>query len=216
MVDMDRRDKPKRSYEQDRNHDSNKKSRDDKNYYGPGDQQWGKEEPKETKEDGPEEPKIKPNFGLSGALAKDEATGNSVNGVVLKYNIPADAAIPDRKWRLYVFKDDKIVDTLYIHRKNSYLAGRDQRVADIEVAHPSASKQHAVIHFRKIEKTSRDGDTYEKIIPYLMDLGSVHKTLLNGAVIDDSRYYELREKDVIKFGGSTREYVLMHDDSKDD
>lgn len=213
---MDRRDKPKRAYEQDRSNDSNKKSRDDRNYYGPGDQQWGTQEKESKEEEGPPVPKIKPNFGLSGALAKDEATGNAINGVVLKFNIPADAAIPDKKWRLYVFKGDDIIDTLYIHRKNSYLAGRDQRVADIEVAHPSASKQHAVIHFRKIEKTNRDGDTYEKIIPYLMDLGSVHKTFLNGKEVEDSRYYELRDKDVIKFGGSTREYVLMSDDSKDD
>jgi smad nuclear-interacting protein 1 len=51
------------------------------------------------------------------------------------------------------------------------------------------------------------------IKPYLMDLGSTHKTFLNGKEIEDARYYELREKDSIRFAGSTREYVLLHDAS---
>lgn len=46
-----------------------------------------------------------------------------------------------------------------------------------------------------------------------MDLQSVNKTFVNGEVIDESRYYELREKDIIKFAFSTREYVLLHEKS---
>ena len=52
-------------------------------------------------------PKEKADFGLSGALAGDEATGNVLNGVVLKFTEPADARPPPargRKWRFYVFK----------------------------------------------------------------------------------------------------------------
>ena len=48
-----------------------------------------------------------------------------------------------------------------------------------------------------------------KIKPYLMDLGSTNKTYLNGEELDDSRYYELKEKDLIKFGQSLREYVVI-------
>ena len=33
--------------------------------------------------------------------------------------------------------------------------------------------------------------------PYIMDLESTNKTILNGEVIEDARYYELREEDVI-------------------
>ena len=46
-----------------------------------------------------------------------------------------------------------------------------------------------------------------------MDLGSTHGTFLNGKKIDDGRYYELREKDAIHFGQSTREYVLLNESS---
>ena len=42
-----------------------------------------------------------------------------------------------------------------------------------------------------------------------MDLESTNKTYLNGDAIEPARYYELREKDVIKFGESLREYVIM-------
>ena len=44
-----------------------------------------------------------------------------------------------------------------------------------------------------------------------MDLGSTNGTILNGVKIDDARYYEMREQDVIKLGESTREYVLLAD-----
>ena len=45
--------------------------------------------------------------------------------------------------------------------------------------------------------------------PYIMDLESTNKTWLNGEELEPARYYELREKDVLKFGESVREYVLM-------
>lgn len=44
-----------------------------------------------------------------------------------------------------------------------------------------------------------------------MDLNSANKTFLNGSAIDDSRFIELRESDVIKFAYSTREYVLVRE-----
>ena len=51
------------------------------------------------------------------------------------------------------------------------------------------------------------------IKPYILDLNSTNKTKLNNNIIDDSRYYELKIKDVINFGESTRDYVIMYDDS---
>lgn len=45
--------------------------------------------------------------------------------------------------------------------------------------------------------------------PYLMDLESTNGTILNGEKIEPARYYELRTKDIINFGHSTRDYILM-------
>jgi len=148
-------------------------------------EQWGKIE--ELAE--PEVPIVKEKafFGLTGLLAKDKETGNIVNGVVLKYSEALDASKPDQLWRFYVFKDDTVVETLHIHRKSCFLLGRDHRVADIVLAHPSCSQQHAVIQFRRIKKRNEEGDTVEQTIPYLMDLQSANKTYVNGEEIDDSR-----------------------------
>lgn len=44
---------------------------------------------------------------------------------------------------------------------------------------------------------------------------TVQKTYLNDKEIESARYYELREKDSIRFGASSRTYVLLHADSKD-
>lgn len=154
--------------------------------------------------------KEKANFGLSGALAKDEATGNVVNGIVLKHSEPLDRIIPKQLWRLYVFKDNEIIETLHIHRQSSYLFGRDDRVCDIILSHPSISKQHAVVQFRIVDaQDKKTEEVYQVIKPYLIDLGSANKTILNNNPIDDARYYELKEKDSIKFGSSTRDYILM-------
>lgn len=166
---------------------------------------------KENGEDVPEEEKVKANFGLTGALAKDEATGNIYNGVLLKWSEPLDAAPPPRGWRIYVFKDDKIIETLYLHRQSAYLFGRETRVADHVLSHPSCSSQHAVIQFRAIPDRENELSKRRIVKPYLMDLASTNKTYLNSNPLDDSRYYEIKPKDIIKFGNSTREYVVIYD-----
>jgi smad nuclear-interacting protein 1 len=150
---------------------------------------------------------------LSGALAKDERTGNIVNGVVLKFTEPAEAAMPDKQWRFYVYKGDALVETLHLHRRSCFLLGRDVRVADIPLQHPSCSLQHAVLQFRSIPViVERDGEREkeEQIRPYLLDLQSSHGTKLNGETIQSARYYELKPGDLLNFAHSTRDYVLLH------
>lgn len=52
--------------------------------------------------------------------------------------------------------------------------------------------------------------------PYLIDLNSANGTYINNKRIEASKYVELLERDVIKFGYSSREYVLLHENSKDE
>jgi len=42
-----------------------------------------------------------------------------------------------------------------------------------------------------------------------MDLESTNGTTLNGEMIETSRYYELLNKDVIRFRHSERDYVFL-------
>ncbi|KNA20967.1 hypothetical protein SOVF_047580 [Spinacia oleracea] len=159
----------------------------------------------ETKE------KQKPSFELSGKLA---AETNRVRGITLLFTEPPDAQKPNVRWRLYVFKGGEVLnEPLYVHRQSCYLFGRERRVADVPTDHPSCSKQHAVLQFRQVEKEQPDGMMSKAVRPYLMDLGSTNKTFINDNPIEPQRYYELLEKDTIKFGNSSREYVLLHENS---
>ncbi|KAF5727969.1 FHA domain-containing protein DDL isoform X1 [Tripterygium wilfordii] len=155
--------------------------------------------------------KQQPSFELSGKLA---AETNRVRGITLLFTEPPEARKPDTRWRLYVFKGGEVLnEPLYIHRQSCYLFGRERRVADIPTDHPSCSKQHAVIQFRQVEKEQPDGTLTKQARPYIMDLGSTNKTFINGSPVEPQRYYELFEKDTIKFGNSSREYVLLHENS---
>ncbi|KAI8325686.1 SMAD/FHA domain-containing protein [Martensiomyces pterosporus] len=153
---------------------------------------------KPSEDEAVESTAAKPDFGLSGKLA---AETNTVNGVVLKYSEPAEARRPKDHWRVYVFKDGKDVELHHVDRASGYLFGRDRRVADIPTDHPSCSSQHAVLQFRQVGAGV--------IKPYVIDLSSTNGTFLNGDKVPAQRYVELRSKDVIKFGFSTREYVIL-------
>lgn len=64
---------------------------------------------------------------------------------------------------------------------------------------------------RLVEFTRADGTVGRRVRPYIIDLASGNGTYLNNQRIEPQRYYELKEKDVIKFGFSSREYVLLHE-----
>ncbi|OQV18664.1 Smad nuclear interacting protein 1 [Hypsibius exemplaris] len=174
---------------------------------------WGNEAAQNEEGAGKDDvKKDKPNFALSGKLLEDT---NTVNGVVITYAQPPEARIPKVRWRLYPFKGDEALATMYLHRQSAYLLGRDRRIADIPLDHPSCSKQHAVIQFRLIPVEKPDGTVVRRVKPYIIDLNSGNGSMVNGKKIEPQRYVELLEKDVIKFGFSSREYVMLHEGSKD-
>ncbi|KAI6183004.1 3-methylcrotonyl-CoA carboxylase 2 [Aphelenchoides bicaudatus] len=149
----------------------------------------------------------KPSFEVSGKLAGDT---NTFKGVVIKYNEPPEAAKPRLKWRLYPMKGEEVMQPVYIHRQSAYLVGRDRKIADFPVDHPSCSKQHAVFQYRSMP-FERNGAQGRRTLLYIIDLGSANGTYLNGDRIDPQRYYQLKEQDIVKFGYSQREYAVLHE-----
>jgi len=178
-----------------------------------GEENWGTAAVKEEEEGESKKPKDKPNFGLSGKLTEET---NTYKGVVIKYNEPQEARKPRKKWRLYPFKGDDALPVMHIHRQSAYLLGRDRRIADLPIDHPSCSKQHAVLQYRLVEYKRENGRGGLIVKPYIIDLGSANGTYVNNQRIESERYVELLEKDVLKFGFSSREYVLLHDNVKVD
>lgn len=144
-----------------------------------------------------------PDFRLSGNLAKET---NMKNGVALVHSEPLEAHRPTSRWRLYVFKNEHLLDQPISLSQSRYIFGREHRVADVPIDHLSCSKQHAVLQFRLTTKAN-----IQDVRPYLMDLGSTNGTFLNGDKLEPERYYELLDKDVFKFGHSTRDFVLLQE-----
>lgn len=177
-----------------------------------GNFEWGKRDAKNEPDEEPVE-KDKPNFGLSGKLTEET---NKVHGIVIKYAEPPEAKKPKRRWRLYPFKGETALQTLYIHRQSAFLIGRDRKICDIAVDHPSCSKQHAALQYRLVPYEREDGSTGKRVRPYIIDLESANGTFVNNNQIEAKKFVELLEKDVIKFGFSSREYVLLHEASKDE
>jgi len=152
-------------------------------------------------------------MGLSGNLMQDT---NVFNGVVVKYSEPPEAKKPKKRWRFYVFKGQESLPVMHLHRQSAYLIGKDRKVADIPVDHPSCSRQHAALQYRAVERSLNDGRRVNRTTPYIIDLGSSNGTYVNNQKIEPKRYFELKEQDVLKFGYSSREYVLLHENSGDD
>ncbi|KAM7204558.1 SMAD/FHA domain containing protein [Rhypophila sp. PSN 637] len=166
-----------------------------------------------SKGEEPTKPVEKPNFGNTGTLAAASNAVIQADGttVALKYHEPPEARKPSARdsWKLFVFRGPEIIDTIELSLRSCWLIGRDMAVVDLPAEHPSISKQHAVIQFRYTEKRNEYGDKIGRVKPYLIDLDSANGTCLNKKKVPDSRYLELRDKDMIQFGSSTREYVLM-------
>ena len=135
-----------------------------------------------------------------------------VNGVVVIYTEPPEARKPTARWRLYPFKEGEALPPLHISAASMYLIGKESKVCTMPMYHPSISKQHAALQYRL--RREQDAATLQyanSTVPYIIDLSSTNGTFLNGDKVEAQRYYELKEKDVLKFGLSSREYVLMRD-----
>lgn len=159
--------------------------------------------------------KERPNYYPTGILAAASNRVELADGtsITLKYHEPPEARLPSSRddWKLFVFKEKEVVDTVELSARSCWLVGREVRVVDLPAEHPSVSGQHAVVQFRYVEKRDEYGDRKGRVKPYVIDLESKAGTVLNGEAIPAGRYLELRSGDVLRFGESTRDYVIMLD-----
>ncbi|KAJ3195542.1 Kanadaptin [Irineochytrium annulatum] len=111
----------------------------------------------------------------------------------LKYGAPEWSAMPADEYGFEVIKGGTIVDKVKI-QKPVTVVGRLPN-CDVEMEHASISRYHAVIQGKE--------DSV-----YLYDLGSAHSTHLNKKAIPPRQHIKIRVGDMIRFGQSTRSYVL--------
>jgi len=100
-----------------------------------------------------------------------------------------------RQCGLEVYKKGKLVQVIEdINRKKCTVFGRNEKLCDIRLEHPSISRQHcAIIH-------GSSGNVY------VMDLGSSHGSTCNHKKLQENKRQSLSDGDIIRFGASSREY----------
>ncbi|KAI4268764.1 MAG: hypothetical protein LQ337_007664 [Flavoplaca oasis] len=154
--------------------------------------------------------KQKPNYAPSGLLAAETNTVANTS-IVLKYHEPPESRLPpsSQPYLLYIFKSSALLSKLTLNERSCWLFGREKMVADVPVEHPSASKQHAVLQFRHVVKKDEFGEKRGGVGLYMLDLDSANGSFLNGERVDALRYVEVRHGDVLKWGESSREYVVL-------
>jgi pSer/pThr/pTyr-binding forkhead associated (FHA) protein len=101
------------------------------------------------------------------------------------------------QYTLEVLRDGAIIDNIDLHsdQKPFYVFGR-LPICDIVLDHQTISRYHALIQFRQ------NGEAY------LYDLGSTHGTFVNKIQIKPKAYLKIKNGYHIKFGQSTRSYIV--------
>lgn len=119
---------------------------------------------------------------------------------------PWGGKAPDIPYALEILKNGTIVDKVPLTHSSYFVVGR-LPVCDVSLEHPSISRYHAVIQYRK---QAGEGESVgEERGFYIHDLGSTHGTVVNKNKIPPQTYIRLRVGHVLKFGGSTRLFILQ-------
>ncbi|XP_051725255.1 kanadaptin [Ctenopharyngodon idella] len=124
----------------------------------------------------------------------------------LPYTEPPWGCVPDINYSFELLKNGAILDTVPLTQNSYFVVGR-LPVCDVSLEHPSISRYHAVVQYRG--RAGEDGVVGEERGFYAYDLGSTHGTFVNKNKIPPKTYIRLRVGHVIKFGGSTRLFILQ-------
>ena len=122
---------------------------------------------------------------------------------VIPYKEPSWGGITDKPYYFEVIKNGAVTDRVELTAKSYYVFGRLPS-CDHSMDHPSLSRYHAVI--QNCAKTNSEG---HNLGWYLYDLDSTHGTWINKSRVTPRVYHRLRVGYVVKFGGSTRLYILQ-------
>jgi len=113
---------------------------------------------------------------------------------------------PDVPYALEIIKNGTIVDTVPLAHKSYFVVGR-LPVCDVALEHPSISRYHATIQYRR---QAGEGESVgEERGFYVHDLGSTHGTVVNKKKVPPNTFIRIRVGHVLKFGGSTRLFILQ-------
>lgn len=158
-----------------------------------------------TDENGAKAPqKIKPRFPVK------PPTDGKLNAAPLPYTEPPWGGLAESAYSFEILKNGTILDTVPLAERSFFVFGR-LPVCDVSLEHPSISRYHAVVQYRG--RPGEPGVVGEEAGFYAFDLGSTHGTFINKNKIPPKTYIRLRVGHVLKFGGSSRLFILQASNS---
>ncbi|XP_034827933.1 kanadaptin [Maniola hyperantus] len=125
----------------------------------------------------------------------------------IPYKVPTWSGIcPEgTDYALEVLKSGMILEKIELTSKPYYMFGRLTN-CEVMMAHPTISRYHAVLQYKSSENEEQPSGWY------LYDLGSTHGTFLNRQRIKERHYVRVRVGHQIKFGLSSRIYIMLGPD----
>lgn len=131
------------------------------------------------------------------------------------YVEPSWSCRPDDEFSFEILKNGLIIETIGdLQNKPFWSFGRLPLVNNIELAHPTISRFHAVLQYRGGEPDDDVNKSNCKPGPgwYIYDLGSTHGTFVNKQRVPSKTYVRLRVGYMLKMGASTRNFILLGPD----
>ncbi|CAB3257469.1 unnamed protein product [Arctia plantaginis] len=107
------------------------------------------------------------------------------------------------EYALEVIKSGMIIEKIELSKKAYYVFGRLAN-CDVIMSHPTISRHHCILQYKAFAEENEPPCGW-----YLHDLGSTHGTFLNKARLKPNHYTRIRVGHQIKFGNSTRTYILL-------
>lgn len=124
----------------------------------------------------------------------------------LPYTEPLWGGVAEIPYALEILKNGSIVDSVPLTQQGYFVVGRLPQ-CDIALEHPSISRYHAVLQYRG--QSGEVGEVGEETGFYIYDLSSTHGTFVNKNKIPPKTYIRLKVGHVLKFGVSTRLFILQ-------
>jgi len=122
----------------------------------------------------------------------------------LQYNIPQSSSVPPIEYALEVLRNGSIIDNIALSFRPYTVFGRSPD-CDIVLEHQTISRYHAIIQYKSEFEHGQSAGLY------LYDCGSTHGTFINKKRIEPKVYVRIKIGYIIKFGQSTRLYIVQGD-----
>ena len=127
----------------------------------------------------------------------------------LQYTVPESSAIPSVEYTLEVLRDGSIIDYISLSHRPYTVFGRSPD-SDIVLEHPTISRYHAIVQYKSEFEHGQPAGLY------LYDCGSTHGTFVNKKRLEPKVYVRIKIGYIIKFGQSTRLYLVQGDSAEEE